>query len=166
MPTVYSPPVSTYVALQTITLGASASSVTFSSIPATYRDLVCVVAGQATGNSSIIAVINSDTTGHYSYVRMEGDGSSTNSASSSVLAFAVVGRISGSVESTNVFTVMDYSATDKHKTILGRGDAPNDRTRAVAARWPSTSAVTSLEVKPDGQSFDSGATISLYGIEA
>ena len=48
MPTVYSPPVSTYVALATTTLGATASSVTFSSIPATYRDLVLVTNAQTT----------------------------------------------------------------------------------------------------------------------
>jgi hypothetical protein len=39
-------PTSTYVALATTTLGATAASVTFSSIPATYRDLLLVNAAQ------------------------------------------------------------------------------------------------------------------------
>ena len=159
-------PTPTYTSLQTTTLGSSASSVTFSSIPATYRDLICVVGGQAASDGSLIARFNGDSAAHYSYMRIEGNGSSINASFSASLTFAVVGRMSGSVQSTNIFQIMDYSATDKHKIVVGRGSAPDDYVRAVVSRWPSTAAITSIEVYKDGANLDAGTVVSLYGIES
>lgn len=156
----------TYIALQTITLGSSTSSVTFSSIPAIYRDLICVVGGQAASDGSLIARFNGDSAAHYSYMRIEGNGSSKNASFAPNLTFAVVGRMSGSVPSTNIFQIMDYSSTDKHKMVVGRGSAADDFVRAVVSRWPSTASITSIEVYKDGANLNSGTVLSLYGIEA
>jgi hypothetical protein len=155
-------PTPTYSPLATVTLGASASSVTFSSIPATYRDLILVFAGSATALSSPGVRLNSDTGSNYSDVTMNGSGSVASSAAET-RSFALLGRMSTS-QSVSVIQIMDYSASDKHKTMLGRGNAADDFVRAAAARWANTAVVTSVSVM--NATFNAGTTFSLYGVIA
>jgi len=170
MPTVYSPPVSTYVALATTTLPSATATVTFSSIPATYRDLVLVIDGQQSnsGGSEVVMQINGDGSSSYTNVRMNGNGTNTSSASYTE-TFITLAQATRGVRFTTVTSIMDYSATDKHKTVLSRGNqgGGGDGVGAIAGRWPSTSAVTSIAAKNYfGENFDAGTTFSLYGIEA
>jgi len=150
-----------YVALATTTLASSASSVTFSSIDQSYGDLVLVVSGTNTvGLTSILLRFNSDTGSNYSRVFMEGDGSGPDSVSStdSSLKAALISNSEG----VSIMQILDYSATDKHKSLLAR--AATDRPRAVAGRYASTSAITTMEVLSESDDFDTGTTFSLYGI--
>jgi hypothetical protein len=159
-------PQPTYTALATVTLGASASSVTFSSIPATYRDLILITDGviSITGSDSLGLRFNSDTGSNYSRVRMFGTGSSTSS-DSATLSYADVGVISNANKGVSVIQVMDYSATDKHKTTISRSNGI--WAGAWASRWANTSAITSVLVRTESTlSFAAGATFSLYGVIA
>jgi len=61
---------------------------------------------------------------------------------------------------------MDYSATDKHKTILNRVNAASSIVEAVAARWANAAAVTSVAVQTQTGTFSSGMTLALYGVAA
>jgi hypothetical protein len=158
----------TYTPLATVTLGGTATSVTFSSIPATYRDLILIVSGLTTTTTvdALAIRFNSDTGSNYSNVQMTGDGSSATSASSTNTA-AFIGLIGDGAISVNVISVMDYSATDKHKTVIGRGNVPNSRTRATASRWADTAAITSALVRTNADlTFTAGSTFSLYGVIA
>lgn len=157
-------PTATYTPMATITLGSSASSVTFSNIPNTYRDLILIVNGTGTATATFGVQFNNDTANNYTYVEMNGDGS-TGSSSSGTLSQALIGRLTTSM-SVATGHIMDYSATDKHKTVLGRGGASNELTRASASRWASTSAITSVKVLPLSNSFASGTVMSLYGVIA
>ena len=159
-------PTPTYTALANITLGSSASSVTFSSIPATYRDLVLVHAG-TTSNASvntILARLNGDSGSNFFQVAMTGDGSATSSFT--FTGTGVSAGLSRSNEvSVNTTTIMDYSATDKHKTALSRHNNSATAVRAAATRWANTAAVTSIVLVMDtGATFSSGTTFALYGI--
>jgi hypothetical protein len=67
--------------------------------------------------------------------------------------------------SNSITQIMDYSATDKHKTTLVRSNNAADATEAMTGRYASTTAVTSIEIGLDGSlSFASGSTFSLYGV--
>jgi hypothetical protein len=156
-------PTPTYTSLATITLGSSASSVTFSSIPATYRDLVLVVNGTLTDNTNIRVRFNGDTGSNYSFVYAGGTSSGPESAALT-FAFALVGDF-GTSQSTVIGQIMDYSATDKHKTVLGRGNRfSTEAVQMTANRWANTSAITSIVVFPGLGSMNTGTTLSLYGI--
>jgi hypothetical protein len=168
VPTVYSPPVSTYVPLATIELTSTDSEIVFSSIPATYRDLVLVARGTLnTSNTDILISLNGNTTdANYSRVFMFGDGSTTGSGTTNprlLTAYAFWGAAS---QAMFVTQIMDYSATDKHKTILTRGSRASTGVDAVANRFASTAAITTVALTTVAQSFASGATFSLYGIQA
>jgi len=109
-------------AIANITLGAASASVTFSNIPQTYRDLYVVISGQTTGALNNVRVqYNGDTNSNYIAVRMLGDGSSASSASSGSQAFVQWGDM-GALDTIITGSVLDYSATDKNKTSLVRGN--------------------------------------------
>lgn len=154
---------SAMVALATTTLGSAASSVTFGSIPATYRDLRLVINGTATVSGNIFIRFNGDSSGSYSYVQAYGDG--TSAASSS--AASQTADASG-VFYTNpgvaTYDIMDYSATDKHKSNINRGSTAGNLVVMSAGRWASTSAITSIVVSHGSGSYATGTTFSLYGI--
>ena len=159
-------PTPTYTPLATVTLGSSASSVSFSSIPATYRDLIFVIEGTNSNSGVDIGVrLNSDTGGNYTYVSMWGTGSLAQSGSGTVNLMnfhyqANTNRFNA------ILQIMDYSATDKHKTGLSRGNNSSSQTFANAMRWANTAAVTSLTCLPSAGTLSTGTTFNLYGVIA
>jgi hypothetical protein len=162
-------PKKTYTQISSITLAAASSSVTFSSIPQNFRDLVLVVSGAVTGSQgNNWLFLNGDTSqSNYSFVRMLGDGSSTSSGvnQSGVNGAAVSDMVSS--QNQAIVQIMDYSTTDKHKTRLSRSDQPSSTAIAYASRWTNTAAVTSLIFAGgNGGNLASGTTVTLYGIEA
>jgi hypothetical protein len=157
----------TYTPLATVTLGASASSVTFSSIPATYRDLILVVNGKSvTSQANLTTRFNADSGSNYTYVEMYGNGSSAIS-SAAPLTYAYSGNLFTNLGMT-IIQYMDYSATDKHKTLLSRSSTSANQVGAIATRWANTAAITSLQVQAldSTNNFDTGSTFSLYGVIA
>jgi hypothetical protein len=159
-------PTNTWTPVATATLTGTDSEIVFSSIPATYRDLILVANYTCSSNTGTVIFLrfNSDSS-NGTYVGMRGNGSTTASGSgSSMLASWSAGL---STSRTNaVVQIMDYSATDKHKTALVRCDDSTLKTEAMANRWASTSAVTSVSLTAETNSFASGSTFSLYGVIA
>ena len=157
-------PQPTYTPLATVTLGASASSVTFSSIPATYRDLIVIFNGTVTTANDYYLTLNGDTTNtNYSMVRMLGTGSATSSMAAATREIGVAYTTPGNI----ITQIMDYSATDKHITSLSRSNYPDQNLLAYASRWANTAAVTSINFTiVGGHSFTTGSTFSLYGVIA
>ena len=157
---------STYIALATTTLSSATSTVTFSSIPATYRDLILVVRHQVTQLTNVGLRFNSDTGSNYSGVEMVGtEGGSATSATSSTTS--IQSRFGGGMinnGSISIYQIMDYKETNKHKSVLTRHNWPGQAVSAVASRWANTSAITSLSISTNEPSFASGATFSLYGV--
>ena len=157
-------PTPTYIALATTTLGSAASSVTFSSIPGTYRDLVFVMSGTSTTATDVTMQINNNSDNIYTSVRMLGDGTNASSSTTSGTSGTWLRFSAPSVIGSNRVQFMDYAQTDKHKTMLIRTDNSNSLTAARAARWGSTNAITSFKVTSDSGNFSVGSTFSLYGV--
>ena len=165
-------PTAQYYALANVTLSSSAATVTFSSISQAYRDLMLVVNGKSTSTQTqTVLNFNNDTAANYAYVYMRGDGSTTGSAAYSGEAKIFTDGSAGffGVDFGQiVFNCLDYSASDKHKTVLIRtnvatGSFPG--TVATAGRWASTAAITSLKVTAQVANFAAGSTFALYGVK-
>jgi hypothetical protein len=167
-------PTPTYIALANTTLATASSSVTFSSIPATFRDLICVasILGSATDIQGRIR-LNSDTGGNYNWSRITGPGGSAPTADSATGAtegrLAIFAQANASNRAQYKFEILDYSATDKHKNIVNRADQAVDSSAAgtelFITRWANTAAVTSVEIRGTGN-FAIGSTLALYGVIA
>lgn len=157
-----------YIALATTTLSSSAGSVTFSSIPTSVsgvalRDLVLVARYAPTSAGAEARMkINNDTGANYPIVYAGGDGASAFSAAFPSNTLYNMNQID--TNSIGVYQFFDFSATDKHKSILHRVNRPGAYTIMQAGRWASTSAITTMEITPSSGSWGSGTTFSLYGI--
>jgi hypothetical protein len=163
-------PTPTYFPLANITLGTTTSAVSFSSIPASFRDLILVMnhkVNTPAGTNNWTMTFNSDTGSNYSYVRMYGNGANSFSNSGSGLT-SIANFLDPTASFTNnVFQIMDYSATDKHKTILARENLTTEQVIAKSHRWASTAAITSITLTgPDSGTdlFSVGSTFALYAI--
>jgi hypothetical protein len=160
-------PTPTYTALATVTLGSSASSVTFSSIPATYRDLILVSKPIATSGAIESALrFNSDSGTNYSVAVMFGTGSTTGSFGGAGSTYVSLVDAITSGNNISIAQVMDYSATNKHKTILLRRDFPGEATAASAGRWANTVAITTVSITALSSTYAAGSTFNLYGVIA
>lgn len=160
-------PTPTYIALANYTVPSDVASITFSSIPATYRDLVLVIDGRgASGSESFYyCYFNSDTGANYSRVEMWGIGSGSGSSAASANLIPIT--LNATNTSTNLLNIMDYSATDKHKTVLYRNNAigATAQVLAGAGRWANTNAINTIKLEGFSTAqFETGTTFALYGI--
>jgi hypothetical protein len=156
----------TYDLLASSVLASSASSVTFSSISQDYRDLVLVCEGEATETRNFQVRLNGDTSAsNGTSVSATGTGSSAVSQTLTfnylqLSSYAVMGDGTRALWTAQFF---DYSATDKHKSVLAR--ANSSATEMFAGRWANTAAITSIEVFwISTGNFKTGSTFYLYGI--
>ena len=159
----------TYVAIATQTLGSAAASVTFSSIPGTYTDLVLVCNSKLTsGTPTSRLQFNGDTATNYSTTMIYGDGSTVGAVRVSNEASANTG---GNTDEfgTTIIHINNYSNTTTYKTTLSRynflGPAYSEGGTKTSL-WRSTAAITSIVVFPVSSTYVSGSTFSLYGIAA
>jgi hypothetical protein len=168
-------PTNTYTPLATITLTGTDSEVVFASIPSGYRDLVFSISILGTSNDqSCVMQLNADTGANYSNVRMAGWGASYGSNTTGTTYIFVSGYNYGLATSGAPTiaqgSILDYSATDKHKSTLIRSRSSRDNgdgdTAAGAGRWANTAAVTSVKFYLTGGSFIAGSTFSLFGVAA
>jgi hypothetical protein len=160
----------TYTPIASITLGANATTVTFTSIPSTYTDLVFVINAKndTTTNSEIR--FNSDSGSNYSATALYGNGSSAASTRETSTAQASIDWnayiTTGDFAYSNVINIMNYSNTTTYKTFLARANSAANGVDLIAGLWRSTAAINSLTIltTTGTRNFASGSTFNLYGI--
>ena len=167
---------STYTPIATTTLGTTASSVTFSSIPSTYTDLVLFASPAITsGNDNMrIQVGNGSVDGgsNYSYTALTGNGSTAVSArasSETTMLTDYNGYMQTTVGAvTKVINFMNYSNTTTNKTVLMRSNNAATGTDALVALWRSTAAINIMTfyVAGGATTFKAGSTFTLYGVKS
>ena len=167
----------TYQPIATTTLGSAAASYTFSSIPATYTDLIIIASIKA--DSTTIATpalrLNGDTTSNYSATWLYGNGSTATSSRASSQTYLYTGDYVAGVESTNFATfitqIFNYANTTTFKTVLSRNNQINSadgETGATVGLWRKTPEAinTILYTSTNGANYAAGSTFTLYGIKA
>jgi hypothetical protein len=166
----------TYVALATSTLGSAAASVTFSSIPATYTDLVLVLQPASTTFADNIGLnFNSDTGSNYSSTNLSGNGaggaaSGGRAASPYIQVTNIIGTTGTLGAMTSTIHIMNYANTTTYKTVLSRTGqlgATYNGNEVIVSLWRNTAAINTIVIKQSGSpNFITGSTFSLYGIAA
>lgn len=161
---------STYTPIATNTLGSATASVTFSSIPSTYTDLIIVINGATTSGSNNGEIqFNGDTGNNYSFTWLSGDGTSATSGrstSTSRILLNYYGYFDTSYVTNMIVQVQNYSNATTNKTALVRGNNSNNGLAAVVGLWSNTAAITSVTIKTGSSTFTAGNTFTIYGIKA
>jgi hypothetical protein len=161
---------STYTPIATTTLGSAASSYTFSSIPSTYTDLVLVAVATVSGDSSTYIRVGNgsvDTGTNYSITNLGGSGSAASSGRLTNESALPWNRVtSNAAQTMYTFNIMNYSNSTTYKTILNRTNGTTG-VEAIVGLWRSTAAINVLQIfASTGNTFNTGATFTLYGIAA
>jgi hypothetical protein len=174
-----------YESISTTTLGSATSTITFSSIPSTYKHLQLRHIARNTNsstNGNMFIQLNGDTGSNYAWHRFEGYGTGISAGGTgSATAFAVGGLMTGgnSIASSfgvGVLDIIDYSNTNKNKTMRtltgydnnGNGSPGNDQgyINFNSSVWMSTSAVNTITITINGGgNFAQYSQFALYGIK-
>ena len=168
---------STYTLISSQVLGSSAASVTFSSIPQTYKDLVLnfSVRSDRSGGSDYLGIaINSNSSSIYSYTDLNGVGSGSGASvfASSQPSFSLP-SITAAGQTTNVFAsgqmyIPNY-VSGSYKPINLQMTQENNgtvsRMDAYSLLFSSTATISSLVFNPVlSTNFLTGSSFYLYGI--
>lgn len=165
-------PTPTYDLISERTLGLAASSVTFSSIPGTYKDLVleCVIPGISASGQSLVCRPNAATT-NLSFTNLAGNGTAASSLrrTSAQVTYWLLHDFVVGMSTTEISTAyghfMSYANSSVNKTMIARSGRAGAITDATANLWQSTSAITSIDVfTSSGANLNSGSTFRLWGI--
>lgn len=152
-------------------LGTNSTSVTFSSIPQTFRDLVLIInARQTSGTGQNQLRFNGNSLSQYATVSMEATGTAQQSGAGQGSTWIFVNLNNGDLDAvftTTIVNIMDYSVTDKVKPVLSRGNnaGSGTSTGANAHRWVNTEAIDSVTCQASG-TYAAGSTFTLFGIVA
>ena len=160
----------TYEPIATQTLGTAIATVTFSSIPQTYTDLILVSTNATASGGYLFSVrVNGDSATNYSSTRLLGNGTTASSGREANYSFGFAGSVYSSSDPIGnaIVNFMNYSNTTTYKTFLMRTNTANANTSLSASLWRSTAAITSISLGVEfTQNFVVGSTFTLYGIKA
>lgn len=172
-----------FESIATVSGNGSSTSLTFSSIPSTYKHLQIRGIGKVTAlqRSALLGVqFNSDTGTNYTTHRLIGDGSAaaaTGATAQTYISFR--DSIAGSQTSTPsmanivggvIIDIHDYASTSKYKTLRGFGGVDGNyasvdfEVNLISGLWLSTSAISSVTLYANDP-FTTTSTFALYGIK-
>ena len=175
---------STYTLISSQVLASSAASVTFSSIPATYTDLVVRASarndntGSSGSDNSISMWLNGVNTGtSYSATALfSANNSPISTRQTSVASWAYMGSEDTATNTASTFASNEYYipsytvAQNKPVSVMQMSeDNSNGSTSiyysgVVAGLWRNTAAITSVTLNGGNGSFVTGSSFYLYGI--
>ena len=164
----------TYIKIASNTVGSGGvASVTFSSIPSTYTDLVIKSSARSdrnTGNASDVKIEFNATATTYTIRALYGDGV-TNVASASI---AYVGSIPQATDTASTFGnqetyIPNYTSSNQKSYSTDIVEEQNTGATPVyafmsAGLWNGTSAISSIKLSLVSGNFVQYSTFTLYGI--
>ena len=169
---------SSYESIASATGTGSSATITFSSIPSTYKHLQFRWIMRSTfASSSAITLkiqLNSDTGSNYAYHSLNADGAAVSASGSSSqsdirITTGMAGNsMTANIVGTGIIDIQDYASTTKTKTLKSfSGIDTNTTTGQIgmsSGLWNSTSAMNSITFTANNGSFGTTTQIALYGI--
>ena len=159
----------TYTPIARQTLNSDAASVTFSSIPSTYTDLILVASIKGSTNDfEILLQFNSDTTTNYSHTFLYGTGSTAGSSRGSNQSAVRIGSGNSNTNfDTYIANIQNYANTTTYKTVISREASSGIVVSTTVGLWRKTpEAINTILIKRGNGNLVSGSTFTLYGIAA
>jgi hypothetical protein len=153
----------------------SSNTITFSSIPSTYKHLQIRFNAIIDVGCQILLRANGDTgasnyTKHYTLGRPSGTLLSGGEATTGeMLMFGAYGSVA-TYPNVGIIDIFDYASTTKYKTAKSFAGANNNtgtngENDIFSGLWKSTSAINSISIIVNSGSFATTSKVSLYGIK-
>lgn len=159
----------TFDLIDSVTLSSSASSVSFTGLTQSYRDLVVIATGTTTSSDYRGIQFNGDTSNSYYLVNAAANGTSLSgnaTGNTRVLWEYYQPSGTGTVNQA-IFQIFDYSTTNKQKPVLVRNGSLASGDVVVemrATRWANTNAITSITFMIGTAQYNAGSTFEIYGV--
>ena len=167
-------PPSNFESIQTYTVGAgNQTTITFSSIPSTYKHLQIrgILNGTVSDTDIRMRVGNgsADTGTSYSYHGLFGNGGSAGAYAGTSSDYMAVGATpTNSTTFTGlVIDVLDYANVNKYKTVrtlTGLDTNGGGAIRFLSGNWRSTSAINTIAISCYSGDMKQYSSFALYGI--
>ncbi len=163
---------SSYESIATVTGTGSIATLSFTSIPSTFKHLQIRGTNNDATGYFVYAQFNSDTGSNYTIHQLYGNGTSAAAygAASQTYIYTGVGGYGGSsYVAPLIMDILDYTSTSKNKTcrMITGFDSNGAYTPYIQINsgvWLSSSAITRIDLKMTGN-FSTTATFALYGIK-
>lgn len=157
-------------------LGSDTATISFTSIPATFRHLVVVLEGRASPSQTSVGIglrFNADTGNNYDRQTLQAVGTGVTATQTTGGSFIQIGLLSAATATANAsgsirVMIPSYRQTTFHKTMFSEGaaQASSIATQRNAGRWASTAAITQIDLLiPTGGNFLTGTVAGLYGLQ-
>lgn len=168
-----------FESIATATGTGSSGTITFSSIPSTYKHLQIRYIGRSDEVATVRNLnirLNGDTGTNYVYHNLTGDGSTATAAGVTAVAQMLVRPIPAASASANIMgagiiDIHDYASTTKNKTVrtfvgADANTASTDwKVSLFSGLWLNTAAITSISLIAQSGNFTTDSTFALYGIK-
>lgn len=161
---------STFTHINTLTLTSTTTTISFTSIPDTYTDLVLKGSLRSTGTIGdpwiwASVAVNSVTGGRLDYLYKYGSGIENTGTTATELYEYSITSSDGVGYSATEWLFPNYSTTNQLKTglVLGCSAGLNNYNQYY---WNTTSAISSISYTlASSRNFETGSIFSLYGIK-
>ncbi len=160
-----------YESIATVSLNTTQASVEFTGISGSYTHLQLRILQRSTTPNNVMMQYNSDTGTNYSWHELFGEGANASAgaaSSATSMKATYLENIASGVVGVGVIDILDYTNTNKYKTMRGLAGSDANGSGYILLRsglWRSTSAITSIKLTPASGSWDQYSSIALYGIK-
>lgn len=162
----------TYIQIASVAVGSGgAANIDFTSIPATFTDLLVKVSARVTGATDFntLSIAFNGSTSNFTSRILQGDGSSAVSASLTNFSGGVGGTLLTASTFNNVEIYIPNYAGSNYKSFSSDSVVENNATAArdtlIAGLWSITSAINQITFS-SSSNFAQYSTASLYGIKS
>lgn len=161
----------TYELISSTILGSTTLTVSFSSIPSTYKHLQLRFTARNSNNVSDAWMrFNSDSGSNYAGHRLSANGSNVASSSETSQSRIFIGGIANNNEATDGFSggtidMLDFANTSENKTVRILSGYSTTIVYLRSGVWLNTSAISSVDFISGASGFLAGSRFSLYGIK-
>jgi hypothetical protein len=159
---------SSFDSIQTVTLGSTASSISFTSIPSTWKHLQIRYSLTAAAPADCGLRFNSDSGTNYSSHLVRGNPPNAQAYAYPSQGYATVQFNIGYNTSVAVIDILDYTNVNKNKTLRSLAGWDNNGSGNMdfwSGAWYNTSAVTNIDLVALTTTFSVNSKFALYGVK-
>lgn len=166
-----------FESIATATGTGSSGTITFSSIPSTFKHLQIRFHGRTTRTTNLEGYsirFNGDSSANYVYHTLYGDGTTPvaegiTASTGGIIGWTATDFYASNIMGVSITDVLDYTSTTKNKvsrSFTGFDTNGAGREGITSSLWLSTAAITSISlVTNSGFNWTTSTTIALYGIK-
>jgi hypothetical protein len=164
--------INSYESIATLSGTGSSATISFTSIPSTYKHLQIRWVGKSTSTGTYtILTMNGDSANNYATHSIFSTYSTTSAEAYPNNSSMSGGFLSASSESgvgSAILDILDYTNTSKNTTLralTGRDNNGSGTVALVSGLWVNTAAVNRIDIAVNAGSWSTTSQFALYGIK-